>query len=326
MHLTLSRALLSSLAFGQCYAAVTWRTVGCDGWTHDGKNIDQIWDNAQALVTNAQARIDAIPDGNSVFDEPARRAGGNAKFMFGINFNRFTGIDQAGKVVMASARVPSTNSGNVIKSNTAGALFDMSNAFLFCGANTWTRGTWDNNPLMQDVWYAKIQTGAITEYLVPNVYSPAGTPRPCTEKDEKGKPLYVAKTFATTQVIDNGVEGQAPVSTEFIGIILCSTELVKAVLEPGFAATDPTPEKPSPDKYISLSGTLVHEMVHVVGRSRNTNYDDGQPPRYGFNLCTDLANTDQNKALIMPDNYRIFAEMSMSPATKWFPTEVEKTT
>jgi hypothetical protein len=38
------------------------------------------------------------------FDEPARRAGGNAKFMFGINFNRLTGIDQAGKVVMASAR------------------------------------------------------------------------------------------------------------------------------------------------------------------------------------------------------------------------------
>jgi hypothetical protein len=99
----------------------------------------------------------------------------------------------------------------------------------------------------------------------------AGTLRPCTEVDEKGEQLYVAKTFATTQVIDNGVEGQAPVSTEFIGIILCSTKLVKAVLEPGFAATDPTPEKPSPDKYISLSGTLVHEMVHVVGRSRNKN-------------------------------------------------------
>ncbi|PVH84027.1 hypothetical protein DL98DRAFT_528877 [Cadophora sp. DSE1049] len=325
MHLTLSRALLSSLAFGQCYAAVTWRTIGCDGWTHDGKNIDQIWDNAQALVTNAQARIDAIPDGNSVFDEPARRAGGNAKFMFGINFNRFTGIDQAGKVVMASARgmydaIQSGLARTLVgtEPNTAGAVFDMSNAFLFCGANGLTHGTWDNNPLMQDVWYAKIQTGAITEYLVPSFSS--------HERDENGNPLYEAKTFTTTQIIDNGVEGQAPVTTQFIGIILCPTEGTKAVLEPGFAATDPTPEKPSPDKYISVSGTLVHEMVHVVGQSRNKNYDDGEPLRYGFNLCTDLANTDQNKALILPDNYRIFAEMSMSPATKWFPTEVKKTT
>lgn len=32
------------------------------------------------------------------------------------------------------------------ESNTAGALFDMSNAFLFCGADAWTHGTWDNNP------------------------------------------------------------------------------------------------------------------------------------------------------------------------------------
>ena len=32
--------------------------------------------------------------------------------------------------------------------------------------------------VMQDVWYAKIQTGAITEYLVPNVYSPGNPPTP----------------------------------------------------------------------------------------------------------------------------------------------------
>jgi hypothetical protein len=97
----------------------------------------------------------------------------------------------------------------------------------------------------------------------------AGALEPCTEKDENGYPLYEAKTFTTTQIIDNGVEGQAPVTTQFIGIILCPTEGTKAVLEPGFAATDPTREKPSPDKYISVSGTLVHEMVHVVGQSRN---------------------------------------------------------
>ena len=36
-----------------------------------------------------------------------------------------------------------------------------------------------------------------------------------------------------------------------------------------------------------------------------------------FNQCLNLANTNPAGALINPDNYRIFAEMSLSPATKW---------
>lgn len=38
---------------------------------------------------------------------------------------------------------------------------------------------------------------------------------------------------------------------------------------------------------------------------------------YGFDKCVNLADKNQAAALINPDNYRIFAEMSMSPATRW---------
>lgn len=50
MHLTLSRVLLSSLAFGSVHAAVTWEPIGCTGWTFDGKNIDEIWYVVQAVM------------------------------------------------------------------------------------------------------------------------------------------------------------------------------------------------------------------------------------------------------------------------------------
>ncbi|KAK0099299.1 hypothetical protein ONS96_008530 [Cadophora gregata f. sp. sojae] len=64
-------------------------------------------------------------------------------------------------------------------------------------------------------------------------------------------------------------------------------------------------------------------MVHVVGLSRYLDYADGpleadpKDMNYGYTKCVNLADKDQAAALINPDNYRLFAEMSMSPKTEW---------
>jgi hypothetical protein len=102
MRHTLFRALLLTIAFGQCHAAVTWTTVGCDGWTFKGVPIDDIWDNAMLMTTNAQSRINAIPTNFvGVRKTNAVEAGANAVFMFNIPWSKNTGTTRAGTATMA---------------------------------------------------------------------------------------------------------------------------------------------------------------------------------------------------------------------------------
>jgi hypothetical protein len=101
MQLILFRALLLFIAFRRGHAAVTWRTIGCTGWTFGGDSIDAIWDNADLMATNAQAEIKIIPtSAAALVNTIARRAGANAKFMFGIPFNKFTGTNAVGTATM----------------------------------------------------------------------------------------------------------------------------------------------------------------------------------------------------------------------------------
>lgn len=70
----------------------------------NGGNIDQIWDNANAMIAQAQSQISLIPD--SLFGvmkgtDNGKIAGANAKLMWGIKYGK-TGIDSAGKATMAT--------------------------------------------------------------------------------------------------------------------------------------------------------------------------------------------------------------------------------
>jgi hypothetical protein len=104
MQINLSKALLSFIALGQCHAAVTWRTIGCDGWTFKGVSIDDIWDNANVMAANAQTQISAIPTSPlGMTSSNAKNAGANAKFMFGINFNKVLGMNSAGRATTTTA-------------------------------------------------------------------------------------------------------------------------------------------------------------------------------------------------------------------------------
>ncbi len=56
------------------------------------------------MTTNAQSRIAAIPTSAKALVNPtARKAGVNANFMYGINFNKVTGMNAAGAVTMQKA-------------------------------------------------------------------------------------------------------------------------------------------------------------------------------------------------------------------------------
>ncbi len=90
----------------------------------------------------------------------------------------------------------------------------------------------------------------------------AGWPRPCTESWPDS---YQAKTFTALQVT-----GNPPVETQSTAIILCSNQFPGTVVPTLTQGFTPTGDNPNPDAYLSLAGTLVHEMAHVVGRSRGT--------------------------------------------------------
>lgn len=93
-------------------------------------------------------------------------------------------------------------------------------------------------------------------------------PRPCTEANIAT--YYQGKTFSAIHFI-NGVR------QEFIGIILCPEQYqadwrdekerqpIVPTLAQGFTVTG----YPTPPRYNSVAGSLLHEMVHVVGRSRD---------------------------------------------------------
>ncbi|KAE9365572.1 hypothetical protein N431DRAFT_518986 [Stipitochalara longipes BDJ] len=325
MHIKLFKVLLSFIAFGQCHAAVTWTTIGCNGFTFDGSTIDQIWDNANLMASNAQSQISLIPSNilTSTFRDGAKTAGANAKLMFGIKFGK-SGTDSDGKTTMATVNTNSANYQAVyadIQKGLAKTLtaspppanappnappnnFNLNNAYLFCGANGLTHGRFPGlSDMMQDVWYATVTNGGVTEYIVPASFASANYPKPCTET---GKNAYSGKTF-TAQRFLNGVV------TEFVGIILCTNqqEGLKGILTQGFTTTADTA---TPNKWLSASGTLVHEMAHVVGHARGQTWIDDS---YYFDECVNLAQTRPADTLKNPDNFRIFSDMSMSPTTEW---------
>jgi hypothetical protein len=66
---------------------------------------------------------------------------------------------------------------------------------------------------------------------------------------------------------------------------------------------------------VSREKKSVKERSHAYMRTGSDGPQESLS--YGFNKCVELAKDNPANALINPDNYRLFAEMSMSPATVW---------
>ena len=66
----------------------------------------------------------------------------------------------------------------------------------------------------------------------------------------------------------------------------------------------------------SRGGTVSRENKKKV-QIMDANISTGLDKEYGFVESKKLAERDSAAAIINPDSYRVFAEMSMSPETKW---------
>ncbi|KAI1760930.1 hypothetical protein GGR53DRAFT_525566 [Hypoxylon sp. FL1150] len=319
MEGTLYQGLILFLAVWQCSAAVTWRAIGCDGWSFDGTSMDTIWDNAILMAANAQSAIQAVPTGvPNPFKDEEKRARGNVNFMFGVS-SSVMGIDSDGKQALEDARSMYENIEMALRGTLKG--FDVNNAFFFCEAHGMTNGIFPGSgkySMIHIRFVIKVTNGDATAYIVLSYATDAGAKQPCsTEETSK----YEARTFTVFQYTSG-----PPV--RFVGVIVCPGRFqekgksVVATWPQGFLTVPSRGNKySSPDDYMSLAGTLIHEITHVVGRTQGRTYRDHE---YEFNRCLDLARTRRQDALINPDNYRIYAEMSMSPETRWGAKNPEK--
>ncbi|KAI0154609.1 hypothetical protein GGR57DRAFT_512117 [Xylariaceae sp. FL1272] len=302
----------------RCHAAVTWQTVGCNNYAYRGQSIDAIWDNAIALAQNAQRQIDAIPTKPSTSSK-GRIAGANAKFMFGVEFSSkmgmTTGLDSKGKMTMATVRANYADIQGAL-SGTLSAL-DTKAAFLFCegiGLETGNPKDAGFPSLQNDVWYAKVTIDNQDTYLLPPFSGAANAPQPCSE-NINGRDVYIGKTFTAGRYVGGVKQG------EITAVIICPNQLdAWDNAHPNTYNAKPTlpigvqPTTPHTSEVFSIAGTLIHEMAHVIAHTRGPGWQDLAT---GFNEAVSLANGDQERALKNPDNYRLFAEMSSSPLTKW---------
>lgn len=145
---------------------------------------------------------------------------------------------------------------------------------------------------------------------------------PCSDTAD---PIVLGQTF-NGFVYPAGADQTTTPTQTAIGVLFCAALLdsngYKGTLDLSFTANVPTAEFPDPDRYRSASGTLLHEMIHAVDTNtyqdqRNSDLFSDNNAAYGFNRCALLAEKSQAQALVNPDGYRIFAEMSMSSATRW---------
>ncbi|CAJ2504884.1 Uu.00g122780.m01.CDS01 [Anthostomella pinea] len=139
--------------------------------------------------------------------------------MFGINFNRVTGIDKAGKATMSTAKGEFSDIQGALDGTLAATSkprrFDLEHAYLICGGDGLTYGVVDGNPSgPARTWYATYHGDDGPEYII---FSQAieEAIRPCSETEEQDP--YAGKTFSAVRVVDKKW-------TEYTGMILCDKQ------------------------------------------------------------------------------------------------------
>ncbi|KAF4963514.1 hypothetical protein FSARC_8481 [Fusarium sarcochroum] len=265
----LFKSLVGFLAFEQCRAAVAWYSIGCEGETVAGDSIDDIWDSAVALSSNAQSVIKEL---NSVTKVSARSddspTANNARYLWGISF-RFLPELPLPKAAKETLQKVSDDSG---------------------------------------VWYAELPSSTVPS------------------KDEEKDLLILRFTSGGSgQTFMGRIQVGKEEKKVIPGILLCANRMrtdeklkkKKGVLTLNY---DVPGENPNPDDFSSAAGTILHEMVHAI--DTNTYQDQRDPifkgqAAYGFSRCYYMAKERLEDAFKNPDNYAVFAEMCMSPETRW---------
>ncbi|KAF4975546.1 hypothetical protein FZEAL_7692 [Fusarium zealandicum] len=300
----LFKSLLGYLAFERCRADVSWTTLGCDSVNINGASVDALWDSAVAMASNAQSTIDTLVNARGIVPRSTNsRAANAAKYMWGLKFpfSKLAGLDNAAKDTLRQVSSVYARAEGLMRQNSG---------FLFCSGNSLTWGVVAD--YLNGAWYATIPGTDDVLVLLFTAGGPHGeASRPCTDGETMGR------TFKGRYISSNG---QVP-DELLVGILFCSNQFGsdwKGALTLGY----PTEGKdPDPNHYKSAAGTILHEMIHAV--DMNTYLDHTSPHfaegqvAYGFNRCYYLALSEPKRALMNADNYRVFAEMCMSPATTW---------
>ncbi|KAI1320667.1 hypothetical protein F5Y16DRAFT_82452 [Xylariaceae sp. FL0255] len=291
-------------------AQVAWTTIECNGNTVAGESVANIWQNAIDMTTNAQNAITTLTSNNVItaLKNPSTLAN-NAKWMFDISVTWY-------KILPSSSRTTLTSTVAPVFTNVLSYL-NSNEGYLICGGTTAQQGTVGS---AANAWYYTLPgTG---DLLVLSGQAP--NMAPCSAPPA-GTPPTLAQTFNGMVYPAGSGLGATPTGTAK-GILLCTTLMdsngYRGTLPAGFSATLPSPDFPVPDQYRSAAGTLIHEMIHATDPGKYQDQKDSSlfgdnNAAYGFNRCALLATKAQSQAFVNPDGYRIFAEMCMSPNTRW---------
>ncbi|KAL4947909.1 hypothetical protein BDW69DRAFT_189757 [Aspergillus filifer] len=295
--------LVNFLVVCPCLAAVSWKTVRCDEVSFNGKSMHEMWDNALLMAQTANTRINSITSGLVLPRTSGGRVADNAHFMFGINVSWGVKLGSAAKSTLSDV--------SAVYSNVED-LLGRDAGYLLCNGLGLQYG--EIGAYATGVWYYAIpgtDDAIILRYTAGS--GMINQVNPC----EDGK--TAGQTFRG-QYLSSTVSGDQ--YTEILGILICTNQITpsryKATLDLGFTVSG---NKGVSDDYKSIAGTILHEMVHATNVDKyqdqfNVAFPDGYAA-YGASRAMYLATHDQQAALVNPDNYRIFAEMSMSPKTAW---------
>lgn len=317
---SLFKALIAAIALGHSRAAIPWRTVNCNGVTIGGQSIDAIWDNARDIAQNAGSAIGKLVAANAIIPRSeTSRIADNAKALFGIDFGftMVTGLSQPARTTMTT-----------VKAVFDGIVTQMqaNNGYLWCGDDAFVHGPAHDPDLdYLEAWQYPIP--GTNDVLVLAGKTGLTKIRLCDE-GSTDQPL-LGETLRGQFRSTTGPNGATQVNN-VVGILLCVRNLekqvtedkrLKAVLPLGYDTGTFVKPGPDPDTYSSVPGTIVHEMVHF----RDWNYykdqtlDNNGETAYRYARAATLAKqaASSDKYLRNPDNYRVFAEMCMSPATRW---------
>ncbi|KAM7185429.1 hypothetical protein V8F20_011801 [Naviculisporaceae sp. PSN 640] len=283
-----------------CYAEIPWLAFNCGSHTIMGATMDQMWDNAKLMATRAIERLNEAKGRNLRSEE--RTAANNAKWLWGTKHTWGFSLDDDHKAALD----------NVINVyNNIIALMSRNGGYLFCDDSMFKYEVYDENNNRR--WQVTLPGPSHTIAL-----SGQGSRRVCGDPTLMGENL-IAK-------IDLPDAGGNLVPRRITAIILCPENhtpgRIRAGVLPLDYATDE--ERPDPDKYRTASGTILHEMVHAVDPDT---YEDqasrARPPNfagvaYGYDKSWMLAQNERNVCFVNPDNYYVFAQMSLAnKKTRW---------
>ncbi|OIW34582.1 hypothetical protein CONLIGDRAFT_688480 [Coniochaeta ligniaria NRRL 30616] len=307
---SLFKTLIAAVVIGHCGAAVTWTAVGCQGVTLGGQSIDTIWDNARDMSQNAASVIGKLVAANAIIPRSdTSRVANNAESLFGIDFGftMMNGLPSAAQTTM-----------NTVRGVFDGIVTQMQadNGYLWCGDNSFVYQSSLNpdNPAEKAYQY---RIPGSNDVIVLAGYTALGI-TPCSGRSTLGETLR--GVFRTPNAAGGTQEANV------VGIILCVNALQsqiqdkgwKAVLPLGYDTGPSSKPGPDPDSYNSVSGTILHEMVHFLDWNQ---YLCERRARDGLPLCSrghSRSGCGNRRAYLKnPDNYRVFAEMCMSPGTRW---------